>query len=214
MIKLLLVDDQILLRDSLQFIIEQDPELQVIATASNGREAFEKAKEHSPDVVLMDIMMSGSNGIEGTKWIKQDFPQMKVLILTTFDDEPHIAEALAKGADGYLLKDVKPQELLLSIKNIFHGMVVMQKNVYDKAVTKQMNTIKDATSFGKTGVSLTERELSVVKLIVDGNSNKEISQELFLSEGTVKNIITAILEKLELRDRTQLAIYAIKHDLL
>lgn len=212
MINIVLVDDQIILRDSLKFIIEQDNEICVVGVASNGREAFQVVQNTKPDVVLMDIMMPGSNGIEGTALIKEKFPEIKILILTTFDDEENVRDALKNCADGYILKDVKPQELLISIKNIYNGMVVMHKNVYQKAVNAK--PVCEPAPFGKSDVRLTEREISIVELIVNGKSNKEISQELFLSEGTVKNILTNILEKLELRDRTQLAVYAIKNRII
>lgn len=245
MIKIILADDQVILRDSLKFIIEQDSDIRVLDTVNNGKEAFEACIKLNPDIVLMDIMMPDCNGIDGTYLIKNKLPDIKILILTTFDDDLNVSLALKNGADGYILKDINPAELITSIKNVYNGLVVMNKNVFARAIkapneasdvsklttttSKNINATTDNTNAYNTNttnvknlnnnafdinLNLTERELSIIRLIVDGKNNKELSQELFLSEGTIKNIITTILEKLKLRDRTQLAIFAIKNNLI
>lgn len=219
MIRVVMADDQVILRESLKFIIEQDKAISVIGVAANGKEAFDLCERLKPDLVLMDIMMPEYNGIEGTRLIKEKYPQIKILILTTFDDSDNVSKALQKGADGYILKDVKPEELIMAVKNVYQGFAVMHKSALSKMVANQPATAQAAFLSkdvlpGMPAIHLTEREISIVRLIVEGKNNKEIASELFLSEGTVKNIITTILEKLALRDRTQLAIYAIKHKLV
>jgi DNA-binding NarL/FixJ family response regulator len=207
MIKVLLVDDEIILRESLKFIIEQDSEIEVVGCAGNGIEAFEASKVQKPDVVLMDIQMPISNGIEGTRLIKEQYKDsIKVVILTTFDDDENIGLALNSGSDGYILKSVSPAELILAVKSAASGFEIFHKNTVRSVIGKNNN-------LSAPKIDLTERERDVVKLIVYGMNNKEIAGKLFLTEGTVKNVITGILEKLQLRDRTQLAVYAIKNNL-
>ena len=221
MIRVIMADDQTILRESLKFLIEQDKEITIIGTAGNGKEAFDLCVKTKPDLVLMDIMMPEFSGIVGCKMIKEAFPSIKILVLTTFDDRKNVSKAMENGADGYLLKDVKPEELIMAVKNVFHGLAVMNKNVLSKVVgtghAPMLDEINNGTNKdvpGSDSKLLTERETSIVSLIVDGKNNKEIASELFLSEGTVKNILTTILEKLSLRDRTQLAVYAIKKRLV
>lgn len=207
MIKVLLVDDQTILRESLKFIIEQESEIEVIGCAGNGQEAFDACAVQKPDVVLMDIQMPECNGIEGTKLIKEKYKDsIKVVILTTFDDDENISLALNFGADGYILKSVLPAELILAIRSAASGFEIFHKNAVHNVIAKN-------NSYSALKIDLTERERDVIKLIVYGMNNKEISAKLFLTEGTVKNVITGILEKLQLRDRTQLAVFAIKNNL-
>lgn len=212
MIRVILVDDQIILRDSLKQIMEQDEEIKVVDLAANGMEALEVSKKHNPDVVVMDIRMPEVDGIEGVKLIKKELPNVKILMLTTFVDEENIYDALNYGADGYILKDIKPEELILAIKNVYKNMVTLNKDVY-KSIINNSKT-EDKIWIKNREFNLTPRELSIVNLIVDGKNNKEIASELFLTEGTVKNIVTGILDKVNLRDRTQLAIFAIKNKLV
>lgn len=212
MIKVLIVDDQAMLRQSLKFIIEQDLGIKVEATAGNGEDAFKLCGELKPDVVLMDIMMPVCDGIEGTRLIKSKYPNIKVIILTTFNNDENIKNALQNGAAGYLLKDADPEDLILAIKSVAKGMSIIHHDVFDNVVKKvgDIEPHKPSEEIN-TSIHFTDRELDVIRLIVDGKSNKEIGAELFITEGSVKNIITGTLDKAGLKDRTQLAVYAIKN---
>lgn len=214
MINVLLVDDQVILRESLKFIIEQDSDIKVVGCCGNGRDALKMCDELLPDIVLMDIMMPGCDGVEGTKLIKSKYSSIKVLILTTFNDQENISKALKNGADGYILKDLKPDELILAIKSTSKGMGVFHQNAVDTFVNRMNSSEPAAKQQPTVEVDLTERELSIVQLIVDGKNNREIAAVLFISEGTVKNIITGILDKLGFKDRTQLAVFAVKNKLV
>ncbi len=216
MIKVVIIDDQVILRESLKFIVEQDPEIKVIGLGGNGKESFDLCNSLNPDVVLMDIMMPVCDGVEGTKLIKSKFNQIRVIILTTFNDEENISKAIKNGADGYVLKDIKPDELILAVKSVAKGFSIMHHTALD-TVAKQIEHNNDSTQHKedpKVEINLTDRELSIVKLIVDGKSNREIASSIFITEGSVKNIITNILEKLNLKDRTQLAVFAVKNNIV
>ena len=209
-IKVMLVDDEQLIRSGLKIMLETYPDIEVIHQAGNGREAFECCKIEVPDVVLMDIRMPVSTGIEGTKLIKEAYPEVKIVMVTTFQDTEYIVEAMQYGASGYLLKDSSYEAIYDGIKVALSGKVVMDATVSEKLVmqSKAPTTIEktDISSFG-----LTEREIELIRLVSQGLNNKEISEALFLSEGTVKNNISTILSKLALRDRTQLVIFAYDH---
>lgn len=209
-IKVMLVDDEQLIRSGLKIMLETYPDIEVIHQAGNGREAFECCKIEVPDVVLMDIRMPVSTGIDGTKLIKEAYPEVKIVMVTTFQDTEYIVEAMQYGASGYLLKDSSYEAIYDGIKVALSGKVVMDATVSEKLVMqpKALTTIEktDISSFG-----LTEREIELIRLVSQGLNNKEISEALFLSEGTVKNNISTILSKLALRDRTQLVIFAYDH---
>ena len=210
-IKVMLVDDEQLIRSGLKIMLETYPDIEVIHQAGNGREAFECCKKEVPDVVLMDIRMPVSTGIEGTKLIKEAYPEVKIVMVTTFQDTEYIVEAMQYGASGYLLKDSSYEAIYDGIKVALSGKVVMDATVSEKLVMQPKvpaSSIekKDISSFG-----LTEREIELIRLVSQGLNNKEISEALFLSEGTVKNNISTILSKLALRDRTQLVIFAYDH---
>ena len=210
-IKVMLVDDEQLIRSGLKIMLETYPDIEVIHQAGNGREAFECCKKEVPDVVLMDIRMPVSTGIEGTKLIKEAYPEVKIVMLTTFQDTEYIVEAMQYGASGYLLKDSSYEAIYDGIKVALSGKVVMDATVSEKLV---MQPKAPASSTEKTDISsfgLTEREIELIRLVSQGLNNKEISEALFLSEGTVKNNISTILSKLALRDRTQLVIFAYDH---
>lgn len=219
MIKVIIADDQKIIREGLKFIIEQDKDIEVLGFAGNGKEAFEQCKALVPDVVLMDIMMPDCNGVEGTKLIKEEMSNIKVIILTTFRDDENISAALRNGADGYVLKDIDTDELILTIKSVFKGLHVIHDNAFGVVKGKiSDNVINEKTGktekTEKSTVPLTQREVEIVRLIVYGKSNKEIAASLFLSEGSVRNMVSSILMKLEFKDRTQLAVYAVKNDLI
>ena len=210
-IKLIIADDEMLIRTGLKIMLEASGNVEVLALAESGRAAFEAGKEHQPDVVLMDIRMPESNGIEGTKLIKEAFPEVKVLIVTTFQDTEYIVEAVQNGASGYLLKDSSPEAILDGIKVALSGKVVMDTVISEALLTN--TTVEKSASFDAEKWGLTPREVELIQQVAQGLSNKEIAQTLFLSEGTVKNNISTILSKLELRDRTQLVIFAYENKL-
>ena len=214
-IKVLIADDVMILRQGLRAVLEQDEGLQVVALAENGKEAFEKCKVFRPDVVMMDMRMPDYDGAFGIRAIKEQCPDVKVLVLTTFDDEETIHKALSSGADGYILKEMEDGKVIASVKSVYSGISVFGDGVY-RVMKKRMEegagaAKQEIASEEETG--LTARELDVVKLVAQGYDNKEIAAELYLAEGTVRNQISKILEKLELKDRTQLAVYAVKHGL-
>ncbi len=210
-IKVMLVDDEQLIRSGLKIMLETYPDIEVIHQAGNGREAFECCKKEVPDVVLMDIRMPVSTGIEGTKLIKETYPEVKIVMVTTFQDTEYIVEAMQYGASGYLLKDSSYEAIYDGIKVALSGKVVMDATVSEKLVMqpKAQTTTDQQTDISSLG--LTEREIELIRLVSQGLNNKEISEALFLSEGTVKNNISTILSKLALRDRTQLVIFAYDH---
>ena len=214
-IKVLIADDIMILRQGLRAVLEQDEGIQVVALAENGKEAFEKCKVFRPDVVMMDMRMPEYDGACGIQAIKEQCPDVKVLVLTTFDDEETINKALSSGADGYILKEMEDAKVIASVKSVYSGISVFGDGVY-RVMRKQMEeagqAIKQETAQDENTI-LTARELDVVKLVAQGYDNKEIAAELYLAEGTVRNQISKILEKLELKDRTQLAVYAVKHGL-
>jgi DNA-binding response regulator len=210
-IKVMLVDDEQLIRSGLKIMLETYPDIEVIHQAGNGREAFECCQIEVPDVVLMDIRMPVSTGIEGTKLIKEAYPEVKIVMVTTFQDTEYIVEAMQYGASGYLLKDSSYEAIYDGIKVALSGKVVMDATVSEKLVMqpKSQTTTDQQTDISSLG--LTEREIELIRLVSQGLNNKEISEALFLSEGTVKNNISTILSKLALRDRTQLVIFAYDH---
>ena len=210
-IKLIIADDEMLIRTGLKIMLEASGNVEVLALAESGRAAFEACKEYQPDVVLMDIRMPESNGIEGTKLIKEAFPEVKVLIVTTFQDTEYIVEAVQNGASGYLLKDSSPEAILDGIKVAMSGKVVMDTVISEALLTN--TTVEKPAAFDAEKWGLTPREVELIQQVAQGLSNKEIAQTLFLSEGTVKNNISTILSKLELRDRTQLVIFAYENKL-
>lgn len=210
-IKVMLVDDEQLIRSGLKIMLETYPDIEVIHQAGNGREAFECCQMEVPDVVLMDIRMPVSTGIEGTKLIKEAYPEVKIVMVTTFQDTEYIVEAMQYGASGYLLKDSSYEAIYDGIKVALSGKVVMDATVSEKLVMqpKAQTTTNQQTDISSLG--LTEREIELIRLVSQGLNNKEISEALFLSEGTVKNNISTILSKLALRGRTQLVIFAYDH---
>ena len=210
-IKLIIADDEMLIRTGLKIMLEASGNVEVLALAESGRAAFEACKEDKPDVVLMDIRMPERNGIEGTKLIKETFPEVKVLIVTTFQDTEYIVEAVQNGASGYLLKDSSPEAILDGIKVALSGKVVMDTVISEALLTN--TTVEKPATFDAEKWGLTPREVELIQQVAQGLSNKEIAQTLFLSEGTVKNNISTILSKLELRDRTQLVIFAYENKL-
>ncbi|MCM1990485.1 response regulator [Oceanirhabdus seepicola] len=203
-IKVLICDDDTLIRDALKIILSAGGEIEVVDTAVNGEDGVNKAIRNEVDVVLLDIRMPVMNGVEACKEIK-DKTNSRVLVLTTFDEDEYIVQAIKNGASGYMLKSSDPKEIIDAIKIINNGNTYMQGDIMDKLRENifQNNSSKKLENF-------TEREKQIIELISEGLSNKEISQKIFISEGTVKNYITSILNKTNLKHRTQIAIWYLK----
>lgn len=215
MIKIVIADDVPLLKESLKLVIEDDPDIKVVGLASNGREAFEICKKEKPDIVLMDLMMPDCNGIEGTKLIKSFNKNIKVVILTLFNSDDNLSEAIKNGADGYITKDIGPKELQQTIRSIYMGLGIIQNDLMG-TVARRINSVdplQDREIIYEK-FNLNEKEVEIIKYIVDGKSYKELSKILLISEGTVRNSISNILQKLGLKDRIQLAIFAVKNKLV
>lgn len=219
MIKVLIVDDQDMIRESLQIVLAANEDINVVNTASDVPAAIKCIQEELPDVVLMDIRMPGTDGVEGTRIIKQDYPTVKVIVLTTFDDDEYVFGALKYGASGYLLKGSSVSELAEAIRVVHSGGAMINPDIASKLITQFSAMASGAKqNYVKVNESsledFSESEVNVIKLVGRGLSNKEIAGELFLSEGTVRNYISNILLKSELRDRTQLAIWAVQEGLI
>ena len=205
MIRLLLVDDQSLIRQGLRALLELEPDLEIVGEADNGQAAIALVETLHPDVVLLDIRMPVMDGVATTREIGQRFTHTKVLILTTFDDQEYVVQALPYGAKGYLLKDTPSEELAAAIRAVDKGYTQLGPGLFEKAMPK----VATPPSSPPPGwENLTPREKEVLRLIVAGASNREIAETLYISEGTVKNHVTRILSQLGLRDRTQAAIVA------
>lgn len=207
--KVLLVEDQVIVRQGLKMILEQDENITVTHEASNGLEAVEIVKNYPIDVIMMDVRMPKMNGIEATRLIRKQFPEIKLLILTTFNDDEYAFQALKEGASAFLLKTTEPTKLIDAVYSAMKGGLTL----HDEVAAKVMPRLLQVADKPALDVKLTEREMAITRLVGEGMTNKEIASELYLSVGTVKNHITNILQKMGLRDRTQLAIYAVKHDI-
>ncbi|OUL21674.1 DNA-binding response regulator [Nostoc sp. RF31YmG] len=207
MIRILLVDDQVLIRQGIKSLLESNSDMQVIGEAENGQRALEQIPTLQPDIVLMDIRMPVMDGVAATGAITQNYPDTKVLVLTTFDDDEYVSQAMRLGARGYLLKDTEPDELALAIRSVYKGHTQLGPGLFEKAILP--STIPTPSiDPPKELAQLTARELDVLHLIASGANNREIAASLFLSENTVKNYVTNILSHLNLRDRTQAALLA------
>lgn len=207
MIRILLVDDQHLIRHGLKSMLESNSDMQVIGEAENGQRALEQIPILQPDVVLMDIRMPVMDGVAATAAIAQNYPDIKVLVLTTFDDNEYVSQAMRLGAKGYLLKDTEPEELMMAIRSVYKGQTLLGPGLFEKALIPVAAPASNLEAPPQLA-QLTPRELEVLRLIASGANNREIAESLFLSENTVKNYVTNILSRLNLRDRTQAALFA------
>lgn len=226
-IKLLLVDDHTVVRRGLQFFLCTQTDFEIVGEAQDGREAIRQVEQLRPDVVLMDLVMPVMNGIEATAYLKEHFPDVKVLVLTSYSEQDYALTALRAGAAGYLLKDMKPDQIVEAIRGAHSGNIQLHPEV----TLKLMSSVPPASSHpyaeGKQSFapspmgsgtyhgpeSITKREREVLALIAQGMNNKEISQVLSIAEKTVKTHVSSILRKLDVADRTQAALYAVKHGL-
>ena len=213
MIKVMIADDQELIRQSLQSVLSTHEDLKVVDAVENGFAVLESIKKEKPDVILMDIRMPEMDGVYCTKTVMEKYPDIKVIILTTFDDDEFVFSALKYGASGYLLKGVSMDELYRAICTVYNGGAMINPDIATKVfklfskMSMSNYAIQVDDSLSK---DLTQAELKVIQQVGFGLSNKEIAQKLFLSEGTVRNYVSTVLSKLALRDRTQLAIWAVQ----
>ena len=222
-IRVLIVDDQLLLRQSFQRLLELEDGISVVGVAANGEEALARLAELEragtlPDVVLMDIRMPGMGGVTATARVSERWPGVRVLILTTFDDQEYVVKGVSAGAKGYLLKDSSAADLLAAIRTVHAGGALLQPSVAAKLVahlaqpvTNAQPPTRSADAPALPGSDLTDREREILAYIAGGASNREIGEALFITEGTVKNHVSNILSKLLLRDRTQAALWAREH---
>ena len=209
LIRVLIVDDQRLMRDGLRTLIELESDLDVAGEAADGLEAITAYRDLGPDIVLMDVRMPNLNGVEATRRIKADWDEANILILTTFDDDEYIFEGLRAGASGYLLKDVSGKELAEAIRTVANGGTLIAPSVARKVVA-EFARLKPASPRSTESLPepLSIREIEILQVLAQGRTNKEIAEHLHLAEGTVKNYVTSILQKIGARDRTQAALRA------
>jgi DNA-binding NarL/FixJ family response regulator len=214
-IRLLLADDHAIVRRGLQLFLKTQPDFELVGEAATGQEVLERVAELQPDIVLMDLHMPVVNGIEATRQIKASHPAVKVIVLTSFSDHDHVLPAVKAGARGYLLKDIEPDELAKSIRQVYAGKVELHPDVAGLLLEQIANPEDSAPERNATPFDeLTAREREVLQLIASGLTNKEIAAALFITEKTVKTHVSHILEKLGLSDRTQAAILAVKHGMI
>lgn len=211
MIKIIICDDQAIIRDGLEMLLKLEKDIDVAGQAQDGAEAVELVDKTRPDLVLMDLKMPGLNGIEATRQIRARFPQVKVLVLTTYDDDEWVFDAIRAGASGYLLKDTPREEVIKAVKGTAAGKTFVDPSVAGKVLHQVAGKQGQPSSLLTN--KLTEREADVLRLIARGFTNADIAGQLHLSEGTVRNHVSAIFAKLEVADRTQAAVIAIQHGL-
>ncbi|MCM3706259.1 MULTISPECIES: response regulator [Cytobacillus] len=207
-IKVLIADDHHVVRRGLVFFLKTQQEIEIIGEAKNGLEAIEMMHTNQPDVILMDLDMPVMNGIEATRQIKLKYPDVKIMILTSFSDQDHVIPAIEAGASGYQLKDIEPDILVRAIVQLMKG----ENQLHPKATSHLLTHLTNKNSTERQPIEeLTKRELEVLREIAKGKSNKEIASSLFITEKTVKTHVSNLLSKLELADRTQAALYAVRH---
>jgi DNA-binding NarL/FixJ family response regulator len=224
MIKVLIADDQTLMRDGLRTILELEENIEVVGTARDGAEALNFVSTLLPDIVLMDIRMPNMDGVESTRLIKEKYPDVVVLILTTFNDDEYIVEALSHGASGYILKDIEGDDLIKAVINASKGSFILPSDVAVK-LAQRLTRIQDTSNGPQSGtntgevdestqsatvkntLNLSEREFEIAKMLAQGFTNKQISSALYISEGTVKNYVSNVYSKIGITDRTAAALF-------
>ena len=209
--KVIICDDQAIVRDGLAMLLKLDPDIEVVGTAEDGAVAVEMVADKRPDLILMDLKMPIMNGVEATRQIRTKCPEVKVLVLTTYADDEWVFDAIQSGASGYLLKDTPREELIKAVRGTVTGKTYVDPSIAGK-VLEQVSSHQTQPATLITS-KLTERETEVLRLIAKGLSNTDIADRLFLSDGTVRNHVSAILAKLGVSDRTQAAVIAIQHGL-
>jgi len=208
MINIVIADDQLILRKSLGHIISSDPEMNIVKLVANGKEAIEACRIHKPNMILMDIEMPEMDGITALKVIKETYKDIKVIIFTTFENKDNIIDSFLAEADGYITKDIDYEELIVTIKCVNYGLTVIHNSVKKIMV----NRFKKIAANNKGYIEmLSAEEIEFIRCIVAGKSNKDIGKDFNYAEGTVKNKVSKIYEKLELTDRLQLAVYAVEN---
>lgn len=215
MIKLIIADDQLLFRAMLEEIIKKDAELNLVASCASGEETVRKVFCSRPDVVLLDIQMIQGNGLDALREIKNALPETKVVMLTTFENDENIRTACTLGADGYLLKELRPDVLLMAVKCIHQDMVILHRGVYSSLIRNgfgQLRGSEQRFEFGDLFFDIVD--ISIMKLIAVGKTNKEIAISLNYSEGTIKNRVSKILNATGLSDRTEISVFALKNQII
>ncbi|EEM81012.1 MULTISPECIES: response regulator [Bacillus] len=212
-IKVLLVDDHTVVLKGLAFFLSTQEDLELVGEANNGKEALVKVGETNPDVILMDLYMPEMDGVEATAYIKKEYPNVKVIVLTSFSDQAHVLPALRAGASGYILKDVEPDQLVEAIRSAYKGNIQLHPDIAN-ALLSQTLPVEEKEEEPSIVDVLTARENEVLQLLAKGMSNKEIASVLVITEKTVKAHVSSILSKLNLSDRTQAALYAVKNGIV
>ncbi len=214
-IRVLIADDHALFRRGLEMVLESEDDIEVVGEANNGKEAYDLAVEHMPDLVLMDVRMPAHGGIEAAKGIKSAAPHVKILMLTISDEEEDLYEAIKAGASGYLLKEISIEEVAGAIRSVHAGQSLISPSMAGKLLTEfAAMARKDEEKQQMPAPRLTDREMEVLTLVAQGLNNRDIAKELFISENTVKNHVRNILEKLHLHSRMEAVVYAVREKLL
>lgn len=209
MIRVVIADESPIFLRGLKDILHSDPDIRVVGEARNGAEVVKLCEKLAPDLVLTELQMSSCGGVEGIKHIKEKYSNIKVIVLTTLYHEEYITETLKYGIDGYILKGISGEDLLMTIKSTMKGLSVFEHRILKKVKDKYRNL-----SNSKINVKLSGREMEILKLIVDGQTNKEIAKACYLAEGTVRNVTSLLINRFALKDRTQLAVFAIKNNIV
>lgn len=212
MITVLIADDHKMFRQGLRMLFEMEPDIKIVGEARDGLEVQEMARAYEPDIILMDINMPGADGVEATRQILKEKPEISVIVLTMFREDEHVFQAIRAGAKGYVLKDADSLEVVKAIRTVAGGASVLDPEMTTK-VFNQFKLLSEASE-KQNREGLTDRELEILTLIAEGASNREIGDRLFLSEKTIKNYVTSIFQKLQMNDRTQAAVYALQHGLI
>ena len=213
-VRVMIADDQTVVREGLAAILSTDPEIQVVALAGDGQEALDLMPQARPDVVLMDLKMPVLNGVQATQRLVEAYPEVFVLVLTTYAEDEWVFDAIRAGAAGYLLKDTRRDELIVAIKGTAEGRSYLDPSVAGRVMRQAIATPTPSASVESQAEMFTERELQILRLLAHGYSNPEIAQRLYLARGTVRNYVSAILQKLDVPDRTQAAVEALRRGLV